>query len=118
MKIRVLAFAIIIAIALTGTAFSVPPGKTMVFPDGKIGPVTFDGKVHKLAGAKCKDCHNGEVFPKMKDAKKVPGPPKIKMKDIYAGKSCGACHNGEKQINGKTVFKAKKNCKKCHIKKK
>ncbi len=116
MKATTIALVVIISLVFVSTAFSVPPGKTLTFPDGKIGKVVFDGKKHKDAGVKCKDCHNGTIFPSMKDAKAVVGPPVLTMKDLNAGKYCGACHNGTTEINGKVVFKTKGTCKKCHIK--
>jgi len=88
------------------TAIAVPANKTITFDQSKMGPVVFSGKIHKDAGFKCKDCHNKELFPKMKK-----GTVEIKMKEIYAGKLCGKCHNGE------TAFAAKKSCKRCHVKK-
>jgi c(7)-type cytochrome triheme protein len=103
-KFLVLALTLLIAVAFLGTAFAVPAGKTVVFKDGKIGKVTFDGKKHADAGNKCNDCH-----PKVFQMKK--GATKITMKDMKAGQNCGTCHNGEK------AFKPT-NCKKCHAKKK
>lgn len=86
-------------------ALAVPSGKVLVFNDSPMGQVKFDGKAHKQAGSKCKDCHNQEVFPKMKQ-----GETEITMEAIYAGRLCGVCHNGER------AFDAKGNCDRCHIK--
>jgi c(7)-type cytochrome triheme protein len=86
-------------------ALAVPAGKTIEFNNSPMGVVKFDGKVHKEAGAKCKDCHNNEMFPKQKQ-----GTVSITMDQIYAGKLCGVCHNG------KRAFDAKGNCARCHIK--
>jgi c(7)-type cytochrome triheme protein len=103
MKTLTLALVVIIALAFIGSAFAVPPGKELTFPDGAQGKVTFSGKVHADKGLKCMDCHP-KIFP-MKQ-----GAVKITMSDIYAGKYCGTCHNGEK------AFAAKGNCEKCHKK--
>lgn len=87
-------------------ALAVPAKKTLTFSNSPMGVVTFDGTLHKDAGNKCKDCHNNEMFPKMKQ-----GTVKISMNDIYAGKLCGVCHNGQK------AFAAQGNCGRCHVKK-
>lgn len=88
-----------------GTALAVGPGKTLEFKGGPEGTVIFDGSVHKNAGLVCKDCHNPEIFPKMKQ-----GTVTITMSELYAGKYCGRCHNGEK------AFMIKDNCSRCHHK--
>ncbi len=87
-------------------ALAVPAKKTLEFNKSSMGTVTFDGTVHKEAGVKCKECHNSEMFPKMKQ-----GTVAITMDEIYAGKLCGVCHNG------KRAFDAKSNCARCHVKK-
>ncbi len=92
----------VLLFAFAGMALAVPANKTITFENSK-GPVLFSGKVHKDAGFKCKDCHNKEMFPKMKK-----GTVDMKMKDIYAGEYCGKCHNGDK------AFAARKNCSRCH----
>lgn len=84
---------------------AVPAKKTLEFNKSSMGVVTFDGTVHKEAGIKCKECHNKEMFPKMKQ-----GTVGIAMDDIYAGKLCGVCHNGGR------AFDAKSNCNRCHVK--
>jgi c(7)-type cytochrome triheme protein len=89
----------------TGTALAVSPGTVLEFKGGPMGKVIFDGKVHKDAGAVCKECHNDELFPKMKQ-----GTVKITMEEIYAGRLCGVCHNG------KRAFAPAGNCARCHIK--
>ena len=91
--------------ASSGVVLAVPADKTLKFNDSPMGVVMFDGTIHKEAGVKCKECHNGEVFPKMKQ-----GTVKITMDDIYAGKLCGVCHNG------KRAFDAQSNCDRCHVK--
>ena len=50
----------------SSVALAVPGKKTLEFDKSPMGTVTFDGTVHKEAGIKCKECHNSEVFPKMK----------------------------------------------------
>ena len=70
-----------------------------------MGLVIFDGTTHKNAGMGCPDCHNGNMFPKMKQ-----GTVKITMNDLYAGKYCAKCHDGSK------AFKVKENCNLCHFK--
>lgn len=89
----------------SGVALAVSAGKTIEFSDSPMGVVKFDGTLHKEAGNKCKDCHNSEMFPNMKQ-----GTVKITMDEIYAGKLCGVCHNG------KRAFDAQSNCARCHIK--
>lgn len=86
-------------------ALAVPSGKTLEFSKSPMGVVTFDGALHRDAGSKCKDCHNKDAFPRMKQSTV-----KITMDDIYAGKYCGVCHNGER------AFDAQGNCAKCHVK--
>jgi len=103
-KVTVILTVLLFCIATI--ALAVPANKTITFDKAKMGPVEFSGKVHKDAGFKCKDCHNQEMFPKMKKG----GTVDIKMKEIYAGKYCGKCHNGER------AFAAKKSCKHCHVK--
>lgn len=99
MLLTVLAFCVVTA------AVAVPPGKTLSFSKSPLGAVTFSGQIHKDAGVKCMECHNKDVFPKMKQ-----GTVEIKMADIYAGKYCGVCHNGQR------AFEAKANCNRCHVK--
>jgi c(7)-type cytochrome triheme protein len=89
----------------TGVALAVSPGTVLEFKGGPMGKVMFDGKVHKNAGVVCKECHNDQMFPKMKQ-----GTIKITMEEIYAGRLCGVCHNG------KRAFSPAGNCNRCHIK--
>lgn len=84
-------------------ALAVGPGKTIEFKNSPMGTVKFDGDLHKKAVASCKECHNENMFPKMKQ-----GTVKITMEQIYAGNLCGVCHNGKK------AFEAKGNCQRCH----
>ena len=99
---------LIVTILFVGStvALAVPGKKTIEFTKSPMGIVTFDGTVHKEAGVKCKECHNKEMFPKMKQ-----GTVSITMNDIYAGKLCGVCHNGDR------AFDAQTNCARCHVKK-
>lgn len=86
-------------------ALAVPAGKTLEFDKSSMGKVTFSGQIHKDAGVSCKECHNKEMFPKMKK-----GTVEIKMDKIYAGELCGVCHNGGR------AFEAKTSCTRCHKK--
>ena len=98
---------ILLSVMLTVTtiALAVPAGKTLDFDKSSMGNVTFSGQVHKDAEVTCKECHNKEMFPKMKK-----GTVEIKMSRIYAGELCGVCHNGGR------AFEAKTNCTRCHKK--
>ena len=97
--------SLILVIMASGNAFAIGKGKTLEFKGSQEGMVVFDGTTHKNAGLNCSDCHNPEVFPKMKQ-----GSVKITMKDLYAGKYCGRCHDGKK------AFMIKDNCTRCHHK--
>ncbi len=90
----------------SSVVLAVPAKKTLTFDKSPMGVVTFSGTVHKDAGVKCKECHNKDMFPKMKQ-----GTVKISMDAIYASKLCGVCHNGGR------AFDAKGNCGRCHVKK-
>jgi len=105
MKAKVMVLAVVLVFVLSSFALAVTVGKELVFDKSPMGKVTFSGKVHAEKGFKCNDCHNPEMFPKMKK-----GTTTIKMADIYAGKLCGKCHDG------KTAFKAMGSCDKCHKK--
>lgn len=102
-KLAILIVAILFA--SSSIVLAVPAKKTIKFNNSPMGVVTFDGTLHKEAGNKCKDCHNKEMFPKMKQ-----GTIQITMNDIYAGKLCGVCHNGQR------AFAAQGNCARCHVK--
>jgi c(7)-type cytochrome triheme protein len=101
MKSIVLILTIILLTA--SFAIAVPSGRQLEFDKSAMGKVTFDGKLHNAAAKGCKECHNKDTFPKMKQ-----GTVSIKMVAIYDGKLCGICHNG------KRAFNAKGNCTKCH----
>ncbi len=105
MKERVIGLSLILTVMVGGNALAVGPEKTLEFKGSPEGTVIFDGTAHKKAGLTCPDCHNPELFPKMKQ-----GTVKITMNDLYAGKYCGRCHNGKK------AFLIKDNCTRCHRK--
>lgn len=102
---KILLLLAVVAICAVTAAVAVPPGKTLDFSSSSMGKVTFSGQIHKDAGVKCMECHNKEMFPKMKQ-----GTVSITMDQIYAGKLCGVCHNGQR------AFEAKANCNRCHVK--
>lgn len=105
MKLTVLLITMIVAIAFVGSAFAVPPGKTVEFAGGAQGKVVFDGKVHADKGLKCNDCHT-KLFQMKKGVYHM-------TKDEHGGdKGCGACHNGTKAFGQKDD----KSCGKCHKK--
>lgn len=97
--------SVVLLLCFAAAAVAVPAGRTLEFDKSPMGTVTFSGEIHKEAGVTCKECHNKDVFPKMKK-----GTVEIKMDAIYAGQLCGKCHNGER------AFEAKKSCTKCHKK--
>ncbi len=96
---------VVVATFWFGSAWSVPPGKTLEFEGGGAGKIVFDGKFHADKGLKCNDCH-----PKIFTMKK--GSVKITMADLNGGKYCGQCHNGTRAF--KTGDPA--NCARCHKK--
>lgn len=105
MKIQVSAIGLFLTVMAGGSAFAVGPDKLLQFKGSPKGIVIFNGTTHKNAGLTCSDCHNPDVFPKMKF-----GTVKISMDDLYAGKYCGKCHNGTK------AFLIMGNCERCHHK--
>ena len=100
-----LLLSVVLLLCFAVAAIAVPAGRTLEFDKSPMGKVIFSGQVHKDAGVSCKECHNADMFPKMKQ-----GTVEIKMSAIYAGQLCGKCHNGER------AFEAKKNCTRCHKK--
>lgn len=104
MKRNQMILALFAVLLCAGLASAVSPGMVLEFDDNPMGKVIFDGKVHQEAGTACKDCHNKEMFPKMKQ-----GTVEITMAEIYAGRLCGVCHNGER------AFGTTGNCNRCHI---
>ncbi|MFZ5997637.1 MAG: c(7)-type cytochrome triheme domain-containing protein [Nitrospirota bacterium] len=105
MKLLSALLALIIAVAFVSSAMAVAPGKTLEYPDGPQGKVTFNGKTHADAGLKCNDCHT-KIFPMKK------GSMKMTREDHGKDKWCGACHNGTKAFSQSD----EKNCGKCHKK--
>jgi c(7)-type cytochrome triheme protein len=103
MKSMILSLVTILVCA--SLALAVPASKQLEFTKSNMGKVVFDGKLHNTAATGCKECHNKETFPKMKQ-----GTVTITMNEIYAGKLCGVCHNG------KRAFAAQGNCNRCHKK--
>jgi c(7)-type cytochrome triheme protein len=105
--------SIVVALAfVAGSAMAVPPGKTIEYPDGDQGKVTFNGDTHGAKqGMKCAQCH-----PKPFGMKK--GSFKMTKEDHSKGVYCGICHNGKDEHNGKVVFSQsdEKDCGKCHVK--
>ena len=101
MKKVILLVVLIICVALIGSAFALPAGKTKVV-ETKMGNVTFSADVHKAAGIGCMDCHKS-LFKMAADALAMGVPHK-------AGDSCGTCHNGTK------AFSVTSACKNCHVK--
>jgi c(7)-type cytochrome triheme protein len=95
--------SLLITLMASGTTHAVGPGEILEFGGSDAGMVIFDGTSHQNTG--CADCHNPDVFPKMKK-----GTVKITMADLFAGKYCGKCHDGK---NG---FLIKENCDRCHFK--
>lgn len=102
---RTLFLSLVLIFTVSSAVFAVPAGKTLVFDKSPQGKVIFDGAKHAEAGFKCTDCHNKDIFPKMKK-----GSAKITMDAIRAGKFCGSCHNG------KAAFQPEGNCTRCHTK--
>jgi c(7)-type cytochrome triheme protein len=105
MKIHITVIGLILTVMASSNVLAVGNDKTLEFKGSAEGVVTFDGSTHKNAGLTCADCHNPEIFPKMKM-----GTVKITMKDLLAGKYCGRCHDGKK------AFLIKDNCTRCHHK--
>jgi c(7)-type cytochrome triheme protein len=99
------AISLLLTLLASGSALAVGPGRILDFNEDTMGMVVFDGTTHKNAGLDCKDCHNPDVFPKMKQ-----GSVKMTMKEMYEGKFCGKCHDGK---NG---FLIKASCDRCHFK--
>ncbi len=96
-------FIVTATLLCASLALAVPASKQLDFTKSSMGKVTFSGKIHADAGIKCKECHNKDAFPKMKQ-----GTVTITMNEIYAGKLCGVCHNGQR------AFDPKGNCNRCH----
>lgn len=95
MRLTVLLLTLIVAIAFVGSAMATPPGKSVEYPDGDQGVVTFSGDTHGAKqGLKCNDCHPKPFTMKkgvFKETKEDHG------KDVF----CGVCHNGTKAFGQK-----------------
>ena len=107
MRFILAAFAAIATLGIVTAAFA--SNNVLVFPDGAMGKVTFDGKLHneKLGTGKCMECHkDNQPFamkkPGDEGATKITAPHK-------PGEFCGACHDGTKSFD-------QMNCMKCHKK--
>lgn len=99
---KVAALLTILALfAFVGTALAVAPGKTLEFPDGAMGKVIFDGKIHADAGKKCMDCHP-KIFQMKQGSTEITSPHEN-------GVACWTCHTGEEGMPTKT-------CTACHKK--
>jgi len=103
MRRHIATMGFILTTMACNSALAVGPDKLLDFNDSSKGSVIFDGATHKGAGLTCPDCHNKDLFPKMKK-----GSVKMTMDDLNAGKYCGKCHDG------KSSFMIKGNCIKCH----
>jgi c(7)-type cytochrome triheme protein len=111
MKLAILLLSLFVAIAFVSSAMAVMPGKSIEYPDGDMGKVTFSGDTHaSKQGLKCADCHP-KIFPMkksgFKETKEEHGKP------VY----CGVCHDGKEHF-GKVVFSQsdEASCAKCHKK--
>ena len=91
---------LMITVALVGTAFALPAGKTKVI-ETKMGNITL-GDSHKAKGVGCMDCHK-TIFKMAAGSLNQPVPHKV-------GEACGTCHNGDK------AFSITGACKNCHKK--
>jgi DmsE family decaheme c-type cytochrome len=100
-RLAALGLALLSVLVLGGVAGAVPPGMTITFPGGTMGPVTLDGAVHAEKGLQCPDCHTG-LFEQRH------GAAHITFADHTSGKFCYACHDG------KTAFAPVGNCNRCH----
>jgi c(7)-type cytochrome triheme protein len=107
MRTALILLTTIATLGILSVAFA--SNNVIVFEDGAMGKITFDGKMHneKLGSGKCMDCHmNNEPFPMKKPGAegsvKVTAPHK-------PGEFCGTCHDGNKAFN-------QMNCMKCHKK--
>ena len=114
MRLIMLVLILVVAVAFVGSAMAVPPGKTVEYPAGDQGKVTFSGDTHAMKqGMKCADCH-----PKPFAMKK--GAFKMTKEDHGKPDFCGKCHDGKEhpEGSGKVVFSQsdEKACVKCHKK--
>lgn len=101
MRISTLGWALLLAVAVAGTALATGGGKVLMYGGGGQGKVIFDGRTHAAAGLACRDCHTAPaLFPTRKQAL-------ITMADHAEPKACFACHNGNRAFA---------DCAKCHRK--
>jgi c(7)-type cytochrome triheme protein len=84
----------------SATVLAVPAHRSLTYPGGKAGPVTFQGKTHRQG---CSECHRNGIFPVMRQ-----GAETMTMEKIEKGTQCGACHNGQ------MAFGIAGNCAGCH----
>jgi len=108
---RIFAIVISCAVMCALSAAALASMKTLEFPDGASGKVTFDGKMHnqRLGPGKCGTCHGKGIPYKAPGAE---GSLKMTMADMNAGKDCGMCHNGTTAFSVKDAA----SCTKCHKK--
>jgi c(7)-type cytochrome triheme protein len=113
MKVLTFSLVILLALSLVSVAMAVLPTAKVVYPDGEMGKVPFNGATHgPQQGMKCADCHPEPFGP----ATKHPSLMNFTVEDHIDGKFCGKCHDGKEHF-GKTVFSwsAKESCTKCHM---
>jgi c(7)-type cytochrome triheme protein len=111
MKSLMIVLGLLIALTLVSSAFA--SSNVLIYKDGELGQVTFDGKAHntKLGAGKCMECHKGNTpFAFKKPG--AEGSAKITKADHVDGKFCGVCHNGTKAF----AWKEGSDCTKCHKK--
>jgi len=99
---------------LVTTAFAVPPGKTLTYPDGDSGKVLFSGTIHAEAGNTCIDCHISIFSIKRgrEDGNSNIPKERIRFEEHVSGELCGVCHNGDKVFG----FGDENSCGRCHKK--
>src|SRR4030043_389874 len=106
MRLIMLVLILVVAVAFVGSAMAVPPGKTVEYPAGDQGKITFSGDTHGMKqGMKCADCH-----PKPFAMKK--GAFKMTKEDHAKPDCCRKCHDGTKAFSQSTEA----DCVKCHKK--
>jgi hypothetical protein len=79
MNKQLTSISLLLSLMASASAHAVGTGKILEFGGSDTGLVVFDGTTHKNAGLNCPDCHNPELFPKMKK-----GTVKITMADMYS----------------------------------
>lgn len=107
MKTHIIFGILILAIVFAGSTMASGPGKSVEYPGGELGKVTFSGDTHGInQGMKCPDCHP-KLFPMKKYSFKM-----TKEDHSDTTKGCGVCHNGEKAFSQSNEA----DCTKCHKK--